>query len=69
MENHEALIIEGAERFSRYTGYSNTFRWAGDFNEASDANNTRYLHLHINLTISAALVISNLLVHYISYYL
>lgn len=41
MDNHEALIIEGAERFSRYTGYGTTFKWAGDFNEAVDAKNTR----------------------------
>nr|CDS26366.1 poly(ADP ribose) glycohydrolase [Hymenolepis microstoma] len=41
MENNEALIIEGAERYSRYTGYGNTFKWAGDFNEALDAKNTR----------------------------
>nr|CDS19301.1 polyADP ribose glycohydrolase [Echinococcus granulosus] len=40
MDNHEALIIEGAERFSRYTGYGRTFEWAGDFNEAVDAKNT-----------------------------
>ncbi len=41
LDKHEALIIEGAERFSRYTGYSNNFKWAGDFNEAVDAKNTR----------------------------
>ncbi|KAM3173628.1 hypothetical protein ACTXT7_012137 [Hymenolepis weldensis] len=41
MESNEALIIEGTERYSRYTGYGNTFKWAGDFNEALDAKNTR----------------------------
>lgn len=41
MESNEALIIEGAERYSRYSGYGNTFKWAGDFNEALDAKNTR----------------------------
>ena len=41
IEKHEAIIIEGAERFSRYTGYGSEFKWAGDFNEANDANNTR----------------------------
>ncbi|VDK34806.1 unnamed protein product [Taenia asiatica] len=41
MDDHEALIIEGAERFSRYTGYGATFKWAGDFNEAVDGKNAR----------------------------
>lgn len=41
MESNEALIIEGAERYSRYTGYGNTFKWTGDFNEALDGKNTR----------------------------
>ncbi|VDL89193.1 unnamed protein product [Schistocephalus solidus] len=31
---HEAILIFGAERFSTYTGYSRTFKWAGDFREA-----------------------------------
>ncbi|KAL7059133.1 hypothetical protein AAHC03_013891 [Spirometra sp. Aus1] len=31
---HEAIVIFGAERFSSYTGYSRTFKWAGDFREA-----------------------------------
>ncbi|VDM31611.1 unnamed protein product [Hydatigera taeniaeformis] len=47
MDNHEALIIEGAERFSRYTGYGKTFKWAGDFNEAADAKNTRCFPLKL----------------------
>ncbi|VDD78821.1 unnamed protein product, partial [Mesocestoides corti] len=41
LEPHEALIIEGAERFSRYTGYASTFQWTGNFDEAKDAGNTR----------------------------
>ncbi len=41
IEEGEAVIIRGAERFSRYTGYSYSFKWAGDFNEAVDAKNTR----------------------------
>uniref|UniRef100_A0A0X3NIX6 poly(ADP-ribose) glycohydrolase n=1 Tax=Schistocephalus solidus TaxID=70667 RepID=A0A0X3NIX6_SCHSO len=31
---HEAALVFGAERFSNYTGYSGSFKWAGDFREA-----------------------------------
>ncbi|KAL5107893.1 Poly ADP-ribose glycohydrolase [Taenia crassiceps] len=41
MDNHEAIVIEGAERFSSYTGYGPTFKWSGDFNEAVDGKNMR----------------------------
>ncbi|KAB0793201.1 hypothetical protein PPYR_12821 [Photinus pyralis] len=35
----EALIIIGAERYSKYTGYGDTFVWAGNYND-----NTPYDH-------------------------
>ncbi|KAM7542649.1 hypothetical protein Aperf_G00000015985 [Anoplocephala perfoliata] len=41
MEDNEALVIEGAERFSRYTDSRKKFKWAGDFSEAEDAKNLR----------------------------
>ncbi|VDD82655.1 unnamed protein product [Mesocestoides corti] len=41
LEPHEALIIEGAERFSRHTGYGSSFQWIGDFDEVRDAGNIR----------------------------
>ncbi|XP_014238477.1 poly(ADP-ribose) glycohydrolase [Trichogramma pretiosum] len=31
LEDTEALIIKGVERYSKYKGYSNTFIWDGDF--------------------------------------
>lgn len=31
LEDTEALIINGVERYSRYEGYSSSFKWAGDF--------------------------------------
>ena len=29
LEDHEALLLEGAERFSNYHGYARTFEYAG----------------------------------------
>eukprot|EP01117_Protostelium_nocturnum_P013369 TRINITY_DN4982_c0_g1_i1.p1 TRINITY_DN4982_c0_g1~~TRINITY_DN4982_c0_g1_i1.p1 ORF type:complete len:592 (-),score=152.62 TRINITY_DN4982_c0_g1_i1:23-1798(-) len=37
MEEHEAIIITGAEQFSKYTGYGGTFRYNGEFREKEDA--------------------------------
>ncbi|KAJ8679546.1 hypothetical protein QAD02_015333 [Eretmocerus hayati] len=31
LDDTEALIINGVERFSKYKGYSNSFKWSGDF--------------------------------------
>eukprot|EP00053_Salpingoeca_punica_P015769 m.145920 g.145920 ORF g.145920 m.145920 type:complete len:690 (-) comp16795_c0_seq3:1113-3182(-) len=31
IEDHESVIITGAEQFSKYSGYSSTFAWEGDF--------------------------------------
>lgn len=31
MSDSEAIIITGAERFSRYSGYAKSFRWRGNF--------------------------------------
>ncbi|XP_058799277.1 poly(ADP-ribose) glycohydrolase-like [Phymastichus coffea] len=31
LDDTEALIINGVERYSRYEGYSNSFKWVGDF--------------------------------------
>jgi poly(ADP-ribose) glycohydrolase len=33
MEENEAIIITGAERFSNYKGYGNGFKWAGPFKD------------------------------------
>ncbi|KAM7539567.1 hypothetical protein Aperf_G00000029094 [Anoplocephala perfoliata] len=41
MESNEAIIIEGAQRFSCYKGYRKTFQWDGGFDELKDANNCR----------------------------
>ncbi|XP_058649029.1 poly(ADP-ribose) glycohydrolase isoform X2 [Onychostoma macrolepis] len=30
LEDNECLIVTGAEQFSRYSGYSDSFRWEGD---------------------------------------
>ncbi|CAD6231952.1 GSCOCG00001669001-RA-CDS [Cotesia congregata] len=31
LDDTEAVIVTGAERYSNYTGYSDTFEWAGDY--------------------------------------
>lgn len=33
LDNNECLIITGAERYSDYTGYAHTFRWAGNHSD------------------------------------
>lgn len=31
LDDTEALIVSGVERYSKYNGYSNSFKWMGDF--------------------------------------
>lgn len=31
MDENEAIVIKGCERFSSYKGYANTFEWSGDY--------------------------------------
>lgn len=31
LDDTEALIISGIERYSEYNGYSNSFKWLGDY--------------------------------------
>ncbi|KAA6401416.1 MAG: putative cathepsin B4 cysteine protease [Streblomastix strix] len=33
MDHNEAILVEGAERFSKYKGYSRTFQYDGDYRE------------------------------------
>lgn len=35
MEANEAVVITGAEQFSKYSGYSSTFKWAGPYHDAT----------------------------------
>ncbi|XP_053213630.1 uncharacterized protein LOC128396992 [Panonychus citri] len=35
MLDNEAVVIIGAERFNSYSGYSDTFKFAGDFNDTT----------------------------------
>ena len=35
LQPHEALVMIGAERFSTYSGYSNTFQWSGNYNDVT----------------------------------
>jgi poly(ADP-ribose) glycohydrolase len=41
MQAHEAILITGAERTAQHTGYSNSFRFAGDYIDSRglDAHN------------------------------
>lgn len=34
---NEAIIVEGAEQYSTYKGYGETFEWFGDFNQINDS--------------------------------
>lgn len=31
LDDTEALIVSGIERYSKYKGYSNSFKWMGDY--------------------------------------
>ena len=31
LDNSECVIITGAERYSNYTGYADSFAWSGDY--------------------------------------
>ena len=35
LQPHEALVMIGAERFSSYSGYSDSFEWSGDYNDVT----------------------------------
>ena len=35
LQPHEALVMIGAERFSTYSGYSNTFQWTGNYSDVT----------------------------------
>jgi poly(ADP-ribose) glycohydrolase len=41
LEDNEAIQIKGAERFSCYHGYSESFKWAGDFVDKRNRYNQR----------------------------
>jgi poly(ADP-ribose) glycohydrolase len=38
MDENEAIIISGAERFTNFTGYAHSFRYAGDFVDETPRN-------------------------------
>eukprot|EP01126_Amoeba_proteus_P010906 TRINITY_DN14303_c0_g4_i6.p2 TRINITY_DN14303_c0_g4~~TRINITY_DN14303_c0_g4_i6.p2 ORF type:complete len:177 (+),score=39.06 TRINITY_DN14303_c0_g4_i6:1020-1550(+) len=40
MEDHETIIISGAEQFSEYSGYGGAFRWVGDHLDKTPFNET-----------------------------
>nr|XP_054773883.1 poly(ADP-ribose) glycohydrolase-like [Lytechinus pictus] len=35
LDDNECVIIKGAEQFSDYTGYANTFKWKGSFKDST----------------------------------
>ncbi|KAF7991985.1 hypothetical protein HCN44_010786 [Aphidius gifuensis] len=39
LDDTEALIITGVEQYSKYKGYSSTFKWAGDFIDETPRDN------------------------------
>jgi len=40
LDDTEALIVSGIERYSKYEGYSNTFKWRGDFVDETPRDNS-----------------------------
>ncbi|XP_070528791.1 poly(ADP-ribose) glycohydrolase isoform X4 [Cardiocondyla obscurior] len=40
LDDTEALIVSGIERYSKYEGYSNTFKWKGDFVDETPRDNS-----------------------------
>eukprot|EP00128_Syssomonas_multiformis_P011885 Colp12_sorted_trinity150504_noHs@9308 len=57
MDDNEAIVITGAERFSSYSGYSQTMQWAGDYVDESPRDS--YGRLLTNLFAIDALVFRN----------
>ncbi|XP_071554724.1 poly(ADP-ribose) glycohydrolase [Temnothorax nylanderi] len=40
LDDTEALIVSGIERYSKYEGYSSTFKWKGDFVDETPRDNS-----------------------------
>ncbi|XP_011689783.1 PREDICTED: poly(ADP-ribose) glycohydrolase-like [Wasmannia auropunctata] len=40
LDDTEALVVTGIERYSKYEGYSNTFKWKGDFVDETPRDNS-----------------------------
>lgn len=40
LDDTEALVISGVERFSKYEGYSSSFKWIGDFVDETPRDNS-----------------------------
>ncbi|XP_011881580.1 PREDICTED: poly(ADP-ribose) glycohydrolase-like [Vollenhovia emeryi] len=40
LDDTEALIVSGIERYCKYEGYSNTFKWKGDFVDETPRDNS-----------------------------
>lgn len=40
LDDTEALIVSGIERYSKYEGYSNNFTWTGDFVDETPRDNS-----------------------------
>lgn len=47
LQMHEALIITGAERFSRYSGYGDTFRFEGNYNDLTEIDDDYTLKVRV----------------------
>lgn len=44
---NEAILITGAERFSKYTGYASTFKWNGNYKDETPWDSSRRKHCTI----------------------
>lgn len=40
LSDNECLVVTGFERFSKYTGYASTFKFDGNFDDATEIDST-----------------------------
>ncbi|XP_077999725.1 poly(ADP-ribose) glycohydrolase-like [Glandiceps talaboti] len=47
LDNNECLVMTGCERFSDYTGYANSFQWAGDHKDKTQRDSWGRLYTEV----------------------
>ena len=57
MEDNEAILMTGHERFSYYDGYSATFKFTGDCEDPSEVTYTCHVHVNYHFVYCIASII------------
>lgn len=47
MQPNESIVIKGAERFSSYTGYADSFEWSDDYIDETPRDGLKRLYTHV----------------------